>query len=383
MSSARERREKRREAMVSRPAGAPRQIERGDAPKLPSFNVNIPRWALLVPIAIALVIGVILGLGLLNPPATSTPSNAIWLDRAWTYESPSDDAITALVAQLRAHDVGYVYAFTSSLKADNTWSGIIEQSNRWNNEAEPLVAGFVDRLKILYPDVEIFAWIEVVAELPNGYRLDRAPVQRAVAEFSSRMVNTLKFDGVMLDVKPIADGNEDLLVLLRTTRGEIGLTTPLGVAVPADLTPSNVTFGLPSVIAPNTVWSTQYKQRVSLQADQMIITAYNSYQENPVDYIFWVGYQVNAFTQALSDVTTNSRVLIGIPNYAEFLPAHRPNVESIAGALDGISQAYPDLSAAQRALLQGVAIFTDKPLTEGEWRIFREKWINRPVLTTP
>lgn len=384
MSSARERREKRRhEAMATRTAPANRQIQRGDAPKLPTLQLPFPSWVLLIPVGLALVVVVILGLGLLNPPQVQTPANAIWLDRAWTHRAVSDAELSALVDNLRTHQIGYVYAFTSSLKPDNTWSGIAEQSNRWNAEAEPMVAGFLDRFRLLYPEAKVFAWVEVLAELPNGYRLDRPATQRAVAEFSRRMVQTLKFDGVLLDVKPIFDGNEDLLVLMRSVRGEVGLSTPLAVAVPADLTPSSVSFGLPSFIAPNTVWSEQYKQRVSLQADQMIVTAYNSYQESPVDYIFWVSYQVNAFTQALSEIDGGSRLLISLPNYAEFLPAHKPNVESMAGALDGVVRALPDLTSQQRGILQGAAIFTDVTLTVEDWRVFREKWLNRPAISTP
>lgn len=378
MSSARERYQKRRkdrEAMVSRP-NAPRQITPSDSFQMPEIKLPFGQWLLLFPLGILLVIGVILGLGALNPPQVPTPPNAIWLNREWTYSERGDADLSAFVQQIQSNQVGTIYAFTSSLKPDNTWAGKFEGANRWNAEVETAVSTFVQKIKLLYPTVQIYAWIEVLAETTEGYRLDSPQVQRVVADFSGRMVTALPFDGILLDFKPIFSGNEDLINIIRLARGSIGLNKPLAVAVPADLTPLNVDFNVASIIAPDTIWTTQYKQRVSLQADQLVITAYNSYLSDPIDYIYWVAHQVGSFSEALEGIETRSQLMISIPNYAALPPAHDPAIESMSAALDGVIRAIPALTSAQNQRLQGVAIFTDRELTGADWQVFRDKWLS-------
>ncbi len=376
MPSARERhlkRKKEREAMATRPH-MPRQITPSNTFQIPQIKLPFGRWTLLVPMAVLLVIAVVLGLGAFNPPDIPTPPNAIWLDRSWTYAERTDASLSELVRQLQKHDIGTIYAFVSSLKPDNTWSGHLEKANRWNGEGEPLVTTFAQKIKLLYPNVQLYAWIEVIAETAEGYRLDSPQVQRVVADFSGRMVNVLPFDGVLLDLKPIFTDNEALINIIRLVRGSIGLNKPLAVVVPPDLTPSGVDFNVASIIAPNTVWTEQYKQRVSLQADQLVVAAYNSYLNDPIDYIYWVTYQVQAFSKALDSIETRSQLIISVPNYAAQAPAHDPLIESISAGIDGVVRALADLSPSQQQRLRGIAIFTDRDLTNSDWAIFREKW---------
>jgi hypothetical protein len=384
MSTARERHNQRKN---NRPAntrtGSNRQVGKLDGFKIPQIKLPFPQWYLLIPIAILLALAVIAFLGLLNPREVQTATNAIWLNHTVSYANIDDAELQTLVQSLKDNQIGTIYVFASSLKADNNWSGDPTIPNNRFTEVETNLTNFVQRLRTQYPDVQIMAWLEVLASAPE-YRLDSRQVRVTVSEFSGRLVNSLGFDGVMLDIKPIFDGNEDLPVILREVRGAVGLDTPIAVAVPADLTPTDANLNLPTFIAPNTVWSTEYKQRVSLQADQMVVTAYNSYIRDQVDYINWVRYQVETFTQALVDIDTPSQLLISIPNYTlspneQTNPiAHDPVAESMAGALDGVALALPNLSQAQFNRLYGVAIFTDTDLTAQDWQIFRTKWLDAP-----
>jgi hypothetical protein len=189
------------------------------------------------------------------------------------------------------------------------------------------------------------------------------------------MVNVLGFDGVLLDVKPIFEENEDYIQILRNVRREITTEKLLLVAVPPDLTPSGTSLNLPSVIAPATEWSLDYKKRVALLANQIIITAYNSYQSNPVDYIEWVAYQVDSYIAALSELEdTTTSIMLSLPNYANKPPAHDISVESLAGALDGVTMALSDLDESQAQLFGGVAIYSDGLPSDTEWAVFLQKW---------
>jgi hypothetical protein len=376
--TARERHERRRQQRdtVIRRTGTARQISPADAPRmrLPAVNLAALRWALLAVGAAIMVVAVLVISGLINPPEVTGLPNAIWLDARWTHTERSDAEIDALAQKLRENGIGVVFAYVSSMLEDETWAGAPNDATGRFNAVEPRVISFVERLKKVYPQVELYAWIEVQTTTPAGYRLDSTQVQRVVADLSQRAVQVMGFTGVMLDAKPIFDGNPDYPVLLQAVRRSIGgLDTPLAVAVPPDLTPTDAGITLPSSIAPNTVWSPQYKQRIALQADKLVVSAYNSYLTDPVDYITWVSYQVTSFITAMETMDITSTLIIGLPNYAAVPPAHDTQIESMSAALDGVARSLPDLDEDQRFLLQGVAIFTDHDLTEDEWRVFREK----------
>lgn len=371
-----QRRRKQRESVIRR-TGTARQITPADAPRLPTVQIAGLRWLLLAAGAIVLMAAVLVISGLINPPDTATHPNAIWLDTRWTYTERSDAEISALVQKLRENKIGVIFAYVSSMLEDATWAGLSNTTNSRFNDVEPRLISFVERLKTAYPEAELYAWIEVQTTDSEGYRLDSPQVQRVVADLSQRAVQVMAFKGVILDVKPVFDGNPDFPVLIQAVRRNIGLETPLAVAIPPDLTPTDAGINLPPQIAPNTVWSIQYKQRIALQADKLVVTGYNSYLADPVDYIQWVTYQVTTYIAAMASIDTTSTLIISLPNYAARPPAHDGAVESLAAALDGVNRALPELTEAQLPLFQGVAIFTDHDLNDDEWRVYREKWGGR------
>lgn len=374
---ARQRRQRRqqRRSMVTKAGTRPPRPKPGTTPR---FN----RWWLAVPLGALLFVGVILTLGALNPPETEAMPNAIWLPPSWTTRERSDEDLIALTRNLTAHQIGALYAFTGALKLDFTWSGHPDDPQSQFRDVEGTTRAFVERLRQIMPNTDLYAWIEVRADLDeDGYRLDDERMHQVVAEFARRMIEDFAFDGVMLDVKPVASGNDDFLAMIRTIRGRIGLETPLVIAVPPDLTPLNTGLNLPPIIAPGTVWDREYKQRVALQATYLVVTAYHSYRDNPLDYIQWVQYQVQTYVEAIRDINASTRLIISVPNYAENLPAHDPRIESIGGALDGVNLALDALRPTDedavdpRQTLYGVAIFSDQDLTAQDWATFDEKWL--------
>lgn len=373
-----QRRRQQRTEMVNRPA-VPRQTIRADRVRIPQINIPGGRWLLLVPVAILVMLGVILFLGALNPPDPETLPNAIWLDQRWSYTDREPGDIQALAENLRNHRIGSVYVFVSSLKADNTWSGLPDGRNRFT-EVDAAVRSFTEQLREASPNLEIYAWIEVIANTADGYRLDQPAVQTAIADFSGRLLANYPFDGLMLDVKPIFTDNEDLLTLLRAIRQTVGVTAPIAAALPPDLTPEGTDLVLPELIAPGTYLDEQYKRRLALQADTLVIRAYNSYLSDQVAYINWVAYQAEAYQAALDNLQNASSVIISVPSYEAQLPAHDPRVESLAGALDGVWLGLTEIMMEQEEIipvLEGIAIFTDHDLSEPDWNTVREKWTTR------
>jgi len=373
-SRVRERQEKRRDQRDSmvrrtateqiRPVGTPPRLKR---PALPAGNV---RFVIAVIGAIIVVGAVLLISGLINPPETKEYPNAIWLDSQWTYGNRSLDEMNALTSKLQTAQVGHLYLYITSMLEDATWAGHNDQP--FNTLDEP-IRQYIQMWRTAYPDAKLYAWIEVQADAPE-YRLDSPQLQRVVGDLSKQAKEEWAFDGIFLDVKPVFDDNKDFPTLLQNVRRSIGLQTPLAVAVPPDLTPTDAGLDLPPQIAPNTIWSREYKQRIALQADVLVVSAYNSYLDDPLTYIQWVEYQVQAFVGAMSGIDTASRLVISVPNYATRSPAHDADIESLAGALDGVRRGKAALAEAQQPFLQGVAIFTERLLSEEEWNIYQEKW---------
>lgn len=373
MPNARERQKKRRQrqAMVSRATSIPQTAQQGQR-QLPQIRLPGGRWLLLIAAGIAIFALVVFLLALINPPEETILPNAIWLNSSWAYQEHSEAEINQLATNLREHQIGIIFLFSSSLRADGTWSGLADGRNRFT-EIEETIQATLDQLRHSYPNIKIYAWTEVNAVTPS-YRLDDLQIQNTIANFSERMVNLLGFDGVLLDVKPIFEENEDYIQLLRTVRREIGVDSTLLVVAPPDLTPSGTQLNLPNMIAPGTEWTAEYKQRVALLANQIVITAYNSYQTNPVDYIEWVTYQVDSYVEALSELESGTTIMISLPLYETNLPAHDETIENLAASLDGVRRGVVELDELTMPFVTGVAIYADHSLTDADWAIFDEKW---------
>ena len=80
---------------------------------------------------------------------------------------------------------------------------------------------------------------------------------------------------------------------------------------------------------------------------------------------------------SLLNEDANTRILISVPNYQAGSIAHSPSVETIAAALDGVTVGLTGLDEAARASLTGVAIYSDQDLSQEQWNIYQDKWLNR------
>ena len=302
-------------------------------------------------------------------------NNAIWLDRTWIYGDLDDARLGEFVNHLIEHRIGKTYAYVSSLGVDERWSGGLQGNAGFMNSRES-VAQFVETFKSKSDRVEILAWIEIWTHLDraDGYRLDDTNLHQNIADFSRLLVEQMGFDGVMLDVKPMFSGNDDFIRLIRRVRAAIGVERTIAVAVTADLTPHDLRLqNIPS-IAPGTMWSPSFKQRVMVSADEVILLMYQSYRQETLDYVNWVAYHVEAYVNLLE---TSTEILVSIPNYGGASNAHNPAIETMSNALDGVNEGLRRLDEEGRSLLTGVAIYSDEQLSPADWRTFREQWLQR------
>ena len=316
-----------------------------------------------------------LGISSLSSRGAHPYDNAIWLDSSWTWAAADSSRLDELASQLQQHHIGTVYAYASTLDINNRWTGGRQGADgfmeSWS-QLSSLVAGLRQKRQ----DLRIMAWIEIWTHLDpvDGYRLDDPVLRQSAADFSQLLISDLDFDGVLLDVKPVYQDDDELIRLIRRVRSAVGLDAPIAVATPADLTPdAEELLELPG-IAPGTMWSAKFKQRVMLTADELVMQVYQSYRGDVVDYVNWVAYHVQSYLRLLE---SDTRILVSVPHYASASAAHDPAVESLASALDGVELGLARLDAEQRQRLRGLAIFSDDALAPSLWQVFREHWIQR------
>ena len=336
-----------------------------------------PRNRLRLGAITGVVVAAALAAGALLNREVETPllNNAIWLDRTWIYGDISDAQLDAFASRLVTNRIGKAYVYVSSLGIDNRWSGGPQGTEGFMN-SRVTVAQFAEAFKSKNEDLELLAWIEIWTHLDNidGYRLDDTNLHQNIADFSRLLVEQLGFDGVLLDVKPMFAGNDDFIRLIRRVRSAVGSENTIAVAATADLTPHDLRLQDIPTIAPGTMWSPNFKQRVMVLADEVVLLMYQSYRQERLDYVNWVAYHVETYVKLLE---ANTDILVSIPNYGGASSAHNPEIETMEAAIDGVNEGLRRLDEEESALLAGLAIFSDEQLSEADWKLFREQWLQR------
>jgi len=373
-NSARERHQRRKQQGMAQPTNIPRQLKPSGGFELPEVRIPFNRLAIYGAAGVIFLIVVVMLIGRIKNEAPKTSANAIWIGTQWTYDSPDDAALTALVQKLRDHQIGIVYAWVSLLQSNNAWSDTGKLDS---------VKAFVQRFKRLYPEARLYGWLSIDAQPIDKItvRLSDTSMQQIVADFSQRMTAEFKFDGVMLNVVPVFNNDENYLAVLRKVHSSIGEKASLAVAVPPDWTPTEVNIPKPPRIEPGTIWDEAYKQRVALIADQVVITAYNSGLSTSADYAAWMAYQVKSFSSALAGLQTtggipaSTELLIGVPAYDTQALTHDTNVENIPSAISGIRTGLTD-SGTSAKYIKGVAVYFESQMNDDDWSQLKQLWTN-------
>lgn len=345
--------------------------------RLPDLQIPQARLILYVAGGLVLVLGVLYVLSQITGSAqvVQTPPNGLWLGTELTYGLDEDTTVEELVQQLREHQIGTVYAWVSWLKEDGMWGGWRDGTNEFT-EMQPTVMAFVEEFKELYPESVLYGWVSLPA---NIHDMGDADVRSEVADFSRRVINEMKFDGVFLNIEPVWNNDTTFLTLLGQVRETLGPDALISVAIPPDWSPINATIPVPPLIQPGTVWDTRYKQSVALLVDELAVMAYNSGLSRAADYSEWVAYQVETYAAAVAALDTGAgagaHVMVGIPTYEAEPPGHDPLVENIASAAQGVRLGLQQAGDDAR-YVQGVAIYAAWETDASEWLQFRQSWVN-------
>jgi hypothetical protein len=369
-SRARERHERRKQqkmADAAVPIAPTRQLRPSGGFKLPEIHIPINRLVVYGLAGAIFLMLVIFGIGRFKNEPVQVATNAIWVDKEWSYGNRNDADIAALAQRLRDHRVGTVYVWVGLLQPNNSWTDIAELDK---------AKSFAKQLRAAYPELAIYGWLSIGSQGADGNnRLGDPTAQQIIADFSKRVVTDLDFDGVMLNIVPVSDGDETYLAALRKVRATIGTDSRMAVAVPPDWTPEEVGVPIPMQIKPGTVWAKEFKQRISLLADQIIVTAYSSGLTAAADYSAWMAYQVAAYAQAAAELESQTEIYMGVPTYEGQPPMHDPAVENVASAVAGV-RAGLQLAGAASSLVKGIAIYGEWDTTPQDWEQILSLWVN-------
>ena len=287
--------------------------------------------------------------------------NAVYLEHKWLEKDQTVADMERLFTRLREHGVLYAYPHVIPFNG----AGRLPVHNREQMRL------FLATSRRGHPELKVLPW---VGGLRVGYRRSRAGTvdladlgqrQRIVAECRGLMDEG--FDGVHVNVEPVNNGNVEFLALLRALRTAVGPDRTLSVSA---IRPGPVHVS----IAPNFFWTREYYSRVAGLADQIVVMSYDTALFTAPLYRRYLAWVSSTLTHKLSDGST-ARVLVGVPTYDDTNLMHRPGVETLDNALQGVVAGLRGVGGG--GTFEGVAVYAEWTTDEAEWATFDRVWRGR------
>ncbi len=303
-----------------------------------------------------------------EPPRDERPHpfnqdrNAVWLEHRWLERPHGEGEMESLLAKLRARGVEYVFPHLIPFNG----------AGRLPVHSREQMRAFLAAARRVAPGMKVLPW---VGGLRAGYRRQRPGTidlrdlgqrQRMVAE--CRGLLDEGFDGIHLNVEPVADGDVDLLALLLALRPAVGADRILSLSA---IRPGPV--ALP--FAPNFLWTPEYYERVAQIADQVVVMAYDTALPTPGLYRRYVSWASASMTHALVGSKGRARVLLGVPTYDPNGIMHRAGVESVENALLGVISGLRGVGGG--GTFEGIALYAEWTTDEEEWAVYERLWRGR------
>jgi len=313
---------------------------------------------LVVLVAAACLYAAFAPYGDLAPHPFNQNRNAVWLEHRWLEKPHSVEEMEQLFRFLDHH--GVVYAYPHLIPFDS--AGRLPLHNREQMRA------FLATARQVAPNMKVLPW---VGGLRVGYKRSRPGTidladlgqrQRMVAECRGLMDEG--FDGIHVNVEPVANGDDDYLALLRALRAAVGTgILSLSATRPGPMAPA---------FAPNFFWTADYYARIASIADQIVIMSYDTGLPTAGLYQRYLAYAAAASAGRLLRSKSRARVLMGVPTYDESGLMHRASVETTENALRGVIAGLRGLGAG--GTFEGVALYAEWTTDDEEWAVYERLW---------
>jgi hypothetical protein len=284
--------------------------------------------------------------------------NAVWLGVEWSMDAHSAADVAVLAADLKRHEIRYVYVYTSYLKPAGNFNPTFDHA-----------AEFIQAIKAAQPDLKVLAWIGVPLFFTD---IGDPAVRQKIAAFSADRIKQAAFDGVQLDPEPIGDEDTNIPLLMDEVKHAIGpkviLSLDSRTAWPIfpDL-PWSRWFG-------PVLWSAHYYREVAQHVDQIAVMTYDSGLYSPVLYRQWSRFEVIQISKALAG--SGVELLFGVPTSEEESSTHHVSAETMDSGLNGIIDGLND-DEAQAGAVNGVAIYPYWETDAAEWALYDKLWLGK------
>lgn len=285
--------------------------------------------------------------------------NRTWLTAVWTQQDRPIEDVTELIRLLEGHRVTVAYIQT------NRWHGLTGEYIEL-----PYTQNFLQRFRNKSSTVKLYVWL-----IMDYDQLLDANATGQVLAFAERAIIELGFDGIHLQVRSVPDNSEDFIALLRDLRTAIGPRIPLSITVPPDRIPADPDVPMGISPANELTWSQEYKRRVLLNVNEVVLMAHASGLTTELDYERWLGYQIQTYADLLNELQIDIKYIAALPTYAaEF--AHDPAVENVPTALKGVDEAEKR-SPQVKKKLSGTGIYPWDEAGAEVLLYYWENWVKR------
>ncbi|MBM9437797.1 glycoside hydrolase family 18 protein [Actinacidiphila bryophytorum] len=287
--------------------------------------------------------------------------DAVWLGHAWVDGRRTPADLERLRAHLAGTGVHDLYVHTGPLEHDGSLDPALY----------PGAARMIAAMHRVLPGVRVQAWLgDTVAHGGTAGLHLSDPAVRDRIRASADAALGAGFQGVHLDLEPVADGDAGYLETLDSVHTLTAVRgVPLSVAVPQiDPLPhlhavSYLPFSHPKW------WSQGYFAQVAKRCDQIAVMAYDT--SMPTSSLFG-GYVAQQTALALEATPQGTQLLIGLPGYHTENMGHHGYAETVAAAIRGARVSLARHDRDRESF--GMALYVDFHATESDWTAFRAGW---------
>ncbi|RYG95137.1 MAG: hypothetical protein EON58_14805 [Alphaproteobacteria bacterium] len=294
----------------------------------------------------------------LTAPSGDHGENGLWIRYTWYFGQHRDTEITQLASDCQKRGVAYAYFHVRYIgKSGNLRFHYPDEARHLNQVFHKSA-----------PGVKSIAWIFVGNTRAGGAHpdLSDAALRRRMVAEAKLLVTEYGFDGVQWDYEICPDGDTGLLALLEETRADLpeGATISLATALWSPVLTNKMGYG----------WSEEYFAKLAARTDQLCVMGYDSGFYLPRAYAGLMAEQVRRVCRATVQGNSKCRVLIGVPTYSRGGASHHAPAENLRIALRGVREGYGSLSAEERAVFAGIALFADYTTQVDEWHDYETLW---------
>ena len=284
----------------------------------------------------------------------------IWLRYWWYTGERTEDQRAQTALALKRRGFRYLYCHVGEIGGD----GRLERGRL--RDGEHLIRGFAED-----PDLVPIAWI--LAKTPGiGGPVDisRRSVREAMVEEGAWLVEECGFAGVQWDWEYAPGATDDLVALLRETRGALPEGAIVSIATPCWRTCRWLAGG----------WSEADFERIAPECDEVCVMCYDTAMFLPRAYVWLTRRQMLRVPAAVARGNPECRVLIGLPTYGDrgSLSSHHAHAENVRMGLKGVREGLATARGRGpvTSTFAGPAIFANWTTDEAEWETWDELWLD-------